>query len=109
MVKLITHEDIDALLDIDESADDYGTPFQDDEIPSLEYAFVKIVDAIRTAQRAGLSQNKAEKMIDTLCPECGSTMIFMYGCGWDYDRWICSQRGCHGDIELETTTGVEHD
>ena len=42
------------------------------------------------------------------CPECGKEMFFLYGCGWDYDRWVCmcryGLRLCPGEIELETTT-----
>lgn len=41
------------------------------------------------------------------CPECESFMLMMYGCGWDYDRLICPQRGCDGEIELETITYPE--
>lgn len=38
------------------------------------------------------------------CPVCGGYMLMLYGCGWDYDRWLCGERGCEGEIELETTT-----
>ena len=55
MLKILTQEDIDTLLDIDESGDDYGTPFTDDEIPSLEYALLQVGRAIHIAQRAGLN------------------------------------------------------
>ena len=41
------------------------------------------------------------------CPKCGSELRFMYGCGWDYDRKFCSNRGCGYEIEFETTTDVE--
>lgn len=41
------------------------------------------------------------------CPICGSLMLAMYGCGWDYDRFVCSVRGCDGEIKLETITYVE--
>lgn len=55
---------------------------------------------------------KKEKPI---CPVCGGkdTMIFIHGCGWDYDRWVCSAianpedmvaRLCHGEIELDATS-----
>ena len=43
------------------------------------------------------------------CPLCGNEMLFIHGCGWDYDRWIClyksdNYRLCTGEIELEETT-----
>jgi hypothetical protein len=54
------------------------------------------------------------------CPKCGKPMLMMYGCGWDYDRWICPHpisdeeyarthiaRLCDGEIELTTTTFPE--
>jgi hypothetical protein len=45
------------------------------------------------------------------CPVCGEDMMFMNGCGWDYDRWLCMKRTglrlCPGEIELETTTYPE--
>lgn len=41
------------------------------------------------------------------CPVCGGPMIMMYGCGWDYDRWLCGDRICDGEIELDTTTTPE--
>jgi len=36
-------------------------------------------------------------------------MLFIHGCGWDYDRWVClyksdNYRLCTGEIELEETT-----
>jgi hypothetical protein len=39
-------------------------------------------------------------------------MIMMYGCGWDYDRWLCGEIAsdgmlCDGEIELDTTTTQE--
>ena len=41
------------------------------------------------------------------CPECGEPMLAMYGCGWDTDKFICSQFMCDGEIELDTTTYPE--
>jgi len=41
------------------------------------------------------------------CPEHKHDMLIMYGCGWDYDRWLCPIRGCEYEIELETTTYPE--
>lgn len=43
------------------------------------------------------------------CPECGEPMLAMYGCNFDYDRFICSKFMCDGEIELETTTYPESD
>src|SRR5690554_4241978 len=25
------------------------------------------------------------------CPLCGGYMLMLYGCGWDYDRWLCGE------------------
>lgn len=41
------------------------------------------------------------------CPSCSSDMLFLYGCGWDYDRWVCGSRDCNEEIELDTTTHIE--
>jgi len=46
------------------------------------------------------------------CPVCGGHMIMMYGCGWDYDRWLCGEIAsdgmlCDGEMELDTTTEPE--
>jgi len=49
------------------------------------------------------------------CPVCGCDMIFMYGCGCDYDRWVCHARVpgtlrlCDGEVELEETTYPDGD
>lgn len=43
------------------------------------------------------------------CPECGEPMLAMYGCHFDYDRFICSKFMCDGEIELGTTTYPEKD
>lgn len=43
------------------------------------------------------------------CPICGNGMIFMYGCGWDYDRWICPEYLYTGEIELSETTYPEEE
>ncbi len=43
------------------------------------------------------------------CPECGESMLAMYGSGWDHDRFICGNFMCDGEIELETTTCIEED
>ena len=43
------------------------------------------------------------------CPLCGSHVLKLYGCGWDYDRWVCARRMCDYDKEFETTTDTEDD
>lgn len=42
-----------------------------------------------------------------ICGICGSEMLAMYGCGWDYDRVICSERDCGAEIMFETTTPLK--
>ena len=40
-----------------------------------------------------------------VCPKHpDNNLLAMYGCGWDYDRFICPVRGCDFEYELETTT-----
>jgi hypothetical protein len=38
------------------------------------------------------------------CPEHKQDLLIMYGCGWDYDRWLCPISGCQHEVELETIT-----
>lgn len=38
------------------------------------------------------------------CPECHTELMFNHGEGWDYDRWICMNKGCHYEFELEEST-----
>ena len=38
------------------------------------------------------------------CPHHNKEMILMYGCGWDYDRYLCGEVGCDYEIELDTST-----
>ena len=38
------------------------------------------------------------------CPKCQSPMLFMFGCGWDYDRYVCSDRGCDHAEETERSS-----
>jgi len=38
------------------------------------------------------------------CDKCGEPLLLMYGCGWDYDRVICSKSGCDFEVEYETST-----
>lgn len=43
-----------------------------------------------------------------VCPKHPETyMLAMYGCGWDYDRFVCAEIGCDFEYELETTTYPE--
>ena len=42
-----------------------------------------------------------------LCPSCNSILLMLYGCGWDYDRLVCSKYGCEYEVEFETTTMYE--
>ena len=46
-------------------------------------------------------------MTEKTCPKCGAPMHIMYGCGWDYDKMICSERWCDYEIELETISFPE--
>ena len=39
-----------------------------------------------------------------ICPKCKSSMLMMYGCGWDYDRLICGNRNCDYEHEFKTTS-----
>ena len=43
-----------------------------------------------------------------LCPSCNSVLLMLYGCGWDYDRLVCSKYGCEYEVEFETTTMYEN-
>ena len=43
------------------------------------------------------------------CPICGSHVLQLYGCGWDYDRWVCGRLLCDYEKEFETTTDPEDD
>lgn len=43
------------------------------------------------------------------CPICESEMLKMYGCGWDYDRFVCSQSRCDGEHELNSMTYILED
>ena len=39
-----------------------------------------------------------------ICTKCNTNMLFCYGLGFDYDRWICGDRLCTHEVELETST-----
>ena len=43
----------------------------------------------------------------TICPECGSELRAMYGCGWDNDLIFCSKVSCGYEIQFESSTEVE--
>jgi hypothetical protein len=42
--------------------------------------------------------------MEPVCGICGSKMLPMYGCGWDYDHIVCPERDCGAEIMFETTT-----
>ena len=42
-----------------------------------------------------------------ICPIHKCELLMMYGCGWDYDRLLCPERGCEYEIELETISYPE--
>ena len=43
-----------------------------------------------------------------LCPKCkNQTLSYQYGCGWEHDRWLCMDRGCDYERELEVTSFPE--
>jgi len=46
------------------------------------------------------------------CPVCKEAMTFVHGCGWDYDRWFCTNMVgrfelCSEEIELDESTYPE--
>lgn len=48
------------------------------------------------------------------CPICNSPMAYSYGCGIDYDRYVCVEKDgigalCVGEIELGRSTHPEDD
>ena len=49
------------------------------------------------------------------CPSCGNEMMYIYGNGWDYDRWYCVHKVegkagvCGHEIELNVSTFVDID
>jgi hypothetical protein len=53
MLNILTQEEIDEMLDA-RVKDEFGIPFTDDVVPSIEVAMVKLVDAIRVAEKTGL-------------------------------------------------------
>ena len=55
------------------------------------------------------TENEFKEMTDEICPLCGDPLIQLYGCGWDYDRLICSRYGCDYDLEFEGTSYPEED
>lgn len=46
-------------------------------------------------------------MADMVCPVCGGQMILVYGCMWDYDRHVCADSKCCGEIERNQSTFPE--
>ena len=48
---------------------------------------------------------KEDEEKDDKCPECGSTVIFIYGDMWDNDRAYCSNfNECSYEVEYDSTT-----
>lgn len=41
------------------------------------------------------------------CPKCNKPIIFVHGCGWDYDAEWCSSRKCDYEVIYDTTTLIE--
>ena len=54
-----------------------------------------------------ISDFEKDKIKDKPCPLCGNPVLFVEGCGWDYDRCWCSKRGCRYEKEYDTTTTIE--
>ena len=38
------------------------------------------------------------------CPLCKKDLIFIHGCGWDYDMEYCTDRVCKYEHEYDTST-----
>lgn len=38
------------------------------------------------------------------CPKCNSLLLKLFGCGWGYDRLLCSNPKCDYEKELKTIT-----
>lgn len=47
------------------------------------------------------------------CPKCcAKHLVFINGCGWDYDAWVCMNKACDYTEELEVSTmpdGADND
>lgn len=46
----------------------------------------------------------ADRRAELRCPDCGDPIICLWGCGWDYDRLVCSHYNCDWEHEYDTTT-----
>lgn len=57
--------------------------------------------------RYGLSESDVPPL--GKCPICGSPVLRIWGEGWDWDKAICSERGCDYYKELDTMTGHDPD
>lgn len=51
-----------------------------------------------------ISEFKKDEAKEIKCPLCGSTMLFLCGGGFDYDRALCSNRKCDYEKEYESST-----
>lgn len=49
----------------------------------------------------------AAGLAELSCPACGDPIICLWGCGWDYDRLVCSHYNCDWEHEYDTTTMAE--
>lgn len=47
---------------------------------------------------------KAIKGDEMLCDICGGVMYPVYGSGWDYDRFECTEKDCKAEIIYPTST-----
>ena len=54
-----------------------------------------------------ISDFEKDEAKELKCPLCGSVLLFLYGCGWDYDRALCGNRKCDYEKEYDTTTTIE--
>lgn len=54
-----------------------------------------------------ITEFKKDEAKEIKCPMCGSTMLFIYGGGFDYDRALCSNIKCDYQKEYESTTELE--
>lgn len=42
--------------------------------------------------------------IKKTCPECGSVTLHIWGCMWDIDHVVCSDRGCNWEENMPFST-----
>lgn len=49
----------------------------------------------------------ADRRAELRCPDCGDPIICLWGCGWDYDRLVCSHYNCDWEHEYDTTVAPD--